>query len=266
MVKKVENQNEEKEKQEEKEIPTLEKTDSVESEEPVATGSNPDSIADSLAEEQPGVSEHVIEQENAKREQRAANAEGLTDSDGNSFDPSIHVTDEDGNPKTTTTGKLRKRPGRKAGGSTIQGRPASHVGLGASTHQNSGQVNTDQMAIEKRRATGQHAAKMLTGVAQMVGGEEWKPMKIPDQGIDEQKHLNEAFADYFEAKEMDDMPPGMVLSVVVLSYAAPRFAMPQTKTRMQKAKEWIAHKYLNWKHGGKKKKAVVKEKDKEEDK
>ena len=220
----------------------------IEKPEPIAAEPNSGladvgALAGSLASEQPEVSEHTVAIEMQKTEQRKAQFADLKDTNGAGFDPAVHVTDSNGDPVTTSSGKLRKRPGRKAGGDAP--RQASHIGTPGTTGTST--QNSGQDVSFKRRATGVHAARMLTSVSVMIGGEEWKPIKNAQYGVDEQEGLNEAFADYFEAKEMEDIPPGMVLAMVMLSYAGPRFAMPKTQSRVGKLKDWFASKYFNYK-------------------
>jgi hypothetical protein len=197
-------------------------------------------LAGSLGDEQPEVSEHAVAIEQQKSDERKAAFADLKDGDGAPFDPSIHVTNADGEPLTTKTGKLRKRPGRKADGAT---RSQSHVAVPGTTKQDSGQQAAQELT-QKRRQSGMHAARMFTSVAAMIGGEEWKPQKIEKYGLDEQESLDESLADYFEAKEMEDIPPGVALVMVVVSYMAPRFMMPKTKSRLGRLKDWIASKWF----------------------
>lgn len=215
-------------------------------------------LGEQLASEQSEVSEHTVAVEMQKQDNIKKQNADKVDSDGNPFDPSIHVTDSEGNPVLTSTGKLRKRPGRKGGAASGA---RSQVSAPSATTQFSGQ--------DKTRASGVQTARMMTGVAVMLGGDEWRPMKSKEHGIDEQASLEEAFADYFEAKEMDDIPPGLALTMVMLSYAAPRFAMPKTKSRVSKVKDWFAAKYFNWKtrkSGGKVRRLEKEEKDENEEK
>jgi hypothetical protein len=59
--------------------------------------------------------------------------------------------------------------------------------------------------------------------------------------------LEHAFGEYFVAKQWGDLPPGLALCAALAMYTLPRFAMPNTKTRLQKFKEWAARKYGAWK-------------------
>lgn len=222
---------------------------------------NVDSLAGSLAGEQPEVSEHTVAAEMEKQEQRKVQFSELRDSDGNPFNPEIHVTDSNGDPVTTKNNKLRKRPGRKGGDSATGGQ--SHVAAPGSSAQNSGQVEKMQA-----RQSGVHAARMFASVSMMIGGEEFRPMKDEKQGVDEMQGLEEAFGDYFESKEWEDIPPGVALTMVCFSFLAPRFLMPKTKTRVSKMKDWFAAKYFAYKtrkKGGKVRQLREDEKEQEKE-
>ena len=220
---------------------------------------NVESLAGSLADEQPEVSEHTVSAEMEKQEQRKAQFADLRDSDGNSFDPEIHVTDSEGNPSLTKNNKLRKRPGRKGG--SASGSTKSHVAApGSST-----QISSQQQS-QNARQSGRHAARMFASVSMMIGGEEFRPMKDEKAGIDEMQGLEEAFGDYFESKEWEDIPPGIALTMVCFSFLAPRFLMPKTKSRVSKMKDWIAAKYFAYKTRKKGGKVRNLEKEKEAEK
>lgn len=97
------------------------------------------------------------------------------------------------------------------------------------------------------RATGRHAARLLTSMSVALGGDEWRPMYDEKLGIDEGAQLEGAFADYFESKEMNDIPPGIALCVVVGAYTLPRLTMPKTQTRLGRFRDKMAAMYFNFK-------------------
>ena len=194
-----------------------------------------ESITADLVGEAPTVNDAAVEaHENKEAETRAAYAD-LRDAQGMSFDPEIHVTDSDGAPKLTLKGKLRRRPGRKANTANVGGK----VSPGGISHDPNGL--TPQQKLQARQS-GDAAAGALIMLGVALGGDEWQPRKDDTIGLDERAALSGAFGDYFEAKEMTDIPPGVALTIVVSAYALPRFTMPQTKTRVQRFKEWAAGK------------------------
>ncbi len=77
---------------------------------------------------------------------------------------------------------------------------------------------------------------MSTGLLCNVLGPDWAPREIrsPDNSasISERKLLADATAAYLRAKQFSDLPPGLMLTVVVLAYATPRFAAPTTRSRI----------------------------------
>lgn len=66
---------------------------------------NLETIGDELIERKPDLDDRVTDDYTVP----------IRDEKGNSFDPEIHEVDSDGNPKLTTTGRFRKKRGRKKG-------------------------------------------------------------------------------------------------------------------------------------------------------
>lgn len=218
-----------------------ENTQNVDSVENVETESFT-KLAQGLVSQMPNVSEHVIDSHNEKRAEEKAQLEqnqSTTDKRGDTFDPSKHATEEDGTPKFTAAGYFAKKRGRKSG-SVIGGQPKQ---------EQQPEVNSKQ---NQQRAAGQAAANALIMLGMVVGGEEWQPIKNVEHGIDEKLNLESAFADYFAAKDMDDIPAGWALTIAVMGYTLPRFGMPKTQKRTQtlwgKCKQWYINRKLK-KHG-----------------
>lgn len=189
-------------------------------------------IASTLRDEAPAVQEGAIAE--FQRQQAVA---GTKDAKGVTFDEAIHAKDAAGKPLKTAGGEWAKRRGRKAGAATAS-TPARSVVGGVGPQMGS--------AAQVARAAGENAANLLVTIARTFGGTEWEPVSLPDQGVDEMSNLRKSFADYFQAKNYKDIPPGVAMALAVVGYAGPRFFMPQTRTRLQKAKDWVAEKYLGW--------------------
>lgn len=190
-------------------------------------------LADELADTMPEPSPHAIAAEKEKESAKRAAWADYRDAAGNPFDPDLHVTDSEGAPVLTKTGKLRRRPGRKSADSK---KPGGRVG-GLSVPDDSA-----RRLREQARANGIAAAQATFTLGVAIGGTEWAPMRDDERGIDERAYMESAYAEYFEAKGLQDIPPGVALTIALTSYAAQRFTMPKTQTRMQRAKEWIAKK------------------------
>lgn len=151
----------------------------------------------------------------------------LKDSGGSYFDPAIHIFDEStGKPKLTTTGKFRKKPGRKSAGS-----------------------GSDPGEAAKRmscREAGKVSAEAIFLVGQSLFGEEWKPVIDNDHGINEPENLTTAFAAYYEATGFRDPPPWLVLVIGIGAYAGPRMAAPKTKSKLKRFVEWVGLHAMGW--------------------
>lgn len=185
-------------------------------------------VAD-IIEKTPSVSEHVIEQEQTKQAAIEAEKERFPD-----FDPSIHAVDENGHPIPKAGGKgWRLKRGRKKGGTSN----------GDSTQKRASQLGNFQANAQdhkvESRAAGKAATALLIQTGMVLGGEEWQPIIDPTSGVNEPLMLETAFTDYFAAKEITDFPPNIALAIAVVGYAAPRFAQPKTKTRLQRFGLWI---------------------------
>lgn len=191
-----------------------------------------DDITDALADASPKPNGSAINASEEKAAAKTAEFADLRDVHGLRFDPAIHVTDADGNPKLTKTKKLRRKSGRKPGQT-------------AKTIFDSKDRNVTGLSVDEKvqaRATGEAAASALIMLGVVVGGDEWNPVIDESSGLDERQNLSHAFGDYFEQKELTDIPPGVALTIAISAYMIPRFTMPKTQTRFQTFKEWIATK------------------------
>lgn len=199
-----------------------------------------ESIADDISDSAPEPQQHAIDDFEITEKARQSEFAELVDADGSPFDPAIHVTDAEGNPKLTTTGKLRKRPGRKSGTGTAT---KSTIATGPAP-------DPEAEARRAARATGTVAANLLISMGCMFGGDEWQPRR--DAGYDEKAYLETAFADYCEATGVSDIPPGLALTIAISAYAGPRFAMPKTRSKTKSffmaIKKWWVNRKLK-KHG-----------------
>ena len=196
-------------------------------------------IAATLLNAAPGVSEHVVQREQTEIEEKE-NAP-VTDKFGTVFDSAVHCADENSQPVLTTTGAYRRKAGRKATGDNIS-RPAVKSQLGTAPNaSNEGPVAVSQ--VPGAIAAGKVSAAMLVQLGMMIGGDEWHPVVLKDQGINEMESLEIAFGNYYQSKGMADFPPGVALCLAIGCYAAPRFVQPKTKTRLERLKTWIAGKF-----------------------
>lgn len=148
------------------------------------------------------------------------------DADGIVFDPDLHATDKAGNPSKTKTGKFRK----KKGVSSVAAKDAKKID----------EAIKDANAV---RMTANAASAMLIQSGCMFFGDEWLPQTQPH---DEKAMLDNAFHDYFQAKEIKDFPAGVALSIAIFAYAAPRFTQPKTRSRFEQIKDKVTASYLNW--------------------
>lgn len=143
----------------------------------------------------------------------------LVDAKNRPFDPKIHVTDPDGKPKLTKTGKLRVRPGADGpetpastgGAPPLPPMLSPHVVLGS----------------------------ILSGL-QIAFGPDWKPTQ------EESEQLQYWVQRYSEEKGFQDLSPGWGLLLVSICYAGPRLATSQeTHRRVKPLTDKIQDLFIN---------------------
>jgi len=135
--------------------------------------------------------------------------DALIDSSGTVFDPEIHQTKRDGSPSYTKSGRFRKV--RRANGSVnrVESEPEDHR--------------------YRVAAEGTVAAIEMLGV--MIGGDAFRYIKDKKSKIDERAAGVDAWSAYFCHHDIDDFPPGIVVAIWALTYAAPRFGDPTVRQR-----------------------------------
>lgn len=213
------------------------------SEPATATSTSVEAIAATLISEAPEPQPNAISQANDERAQKAADQ---LDDEGTAFDSAIHTGTK------TAGGAWRKKSGRKPsvpggsanGGAGNTGASRPKLNLPGGSGASAGAPNTK---VVNARAGGTTAANLLIMLSVGIGGAEWLPRQPPIIPYDEKAALEGAFADYFEAKGWEDLPPGWALVAGIGMYALPRFTMPRTQERAKGFKNWIAGKYINWK-------------------
>ncbi|HKI68325.1 MAG TPA: hypothetical protein VKA67_01965 [Verrucomicrobiae bacterium] len=204
--------------------------------------SEADKAIDQITQDMPEPQDHAIQAEQARLEAQEkataapaapASKASPVDRDGARFHPDLHEADESGKPIVNKDGTLKKRRGRH----------------GAKKDAARSQLNRpsqiEQMGADAAEA-GRHMANAIFMFGRVVGGEEWEPMVVPEYGIDEQKQMGDAWSQYFSAKGVNDIPPGIAVTIVTGSYIAARLNKPITKTRLQKVKGWCFEKYGAW--------------------
>lgn len=143
------------------------------------------------------------------------------------FDPSIHATDDAGNPLLNKDGRLKKKRGRKPGSV------------------NATVFRTVEHTPEYKAAdtAARSATETIFILGQMIGGEEWQPIIDSETGYNEPATIQASFRQYFLAKGITDFPPGVALSIALACYALPRLRKPQTQNRLMKFVGWIKSKF-----------------------
>lgn len=199
--------------------------------------------ANEIIGDMPDVSEHAIAAAGPKIDETvsgdapsdtpAPSSDGEKDKAGEVWNAEIHSA----NKQKTAKGLWRRKRGKGNAPRT------SSVSLPDQREKLAEQAR--ETAKVNARMAGAAAANSVFLLGTMFGGEEWRPITVDSNGVtfepvDEKKMMSEAFADYMLAKGVTDFPPGVTLAMCLVSYVAPRLAMPKTKERMRGIKGWIA--------------------------
>lgn len=206
---------------------------------------------DGVGEDMPTVQQHAVDAHTAEAAGAATAAEaakapasagaGPKDNKGRSFDPLLHENDG-GKPRLSSTGNLRcwrggAGKGQRAANSRLGGIPPAG---------SAGPAPAPGPDIEaKIQSTAAVVSQMIFVIGQSVGGEEWAPKTT--NGMDERAMMHGAWAEYFRAQGIVEIPPWAGLALVMGSYVGPRLFMPKTRTRVQAAKEWLYGTIGRWK-------------------
>lgn len=85
--------------------------------------------------------------------------------------------------------------------------------------------------------------QMSTGTLANIFGPEWLPRPAQPGMPGEEEIVIVHLATYLKSKEIPDIPPGVMLCLVLSMYAAPRFQAPTTKEKVKGVWFWIKSKF-----------------------
>ena len=182
-------------------------------------------IGDEIIGQMPEVQEHAIAQREQQEAEADANAE--RDINGTAFDPALHT----GSKLKSGAWRTRKNAATNPGSSVAASRKKS-VTRGADFAPAVDNTNAEKIAAAN--AAGAMAASAVFMMCRGFGGKEWEPSET------EVAMQSSAWGAYFYAKDISDVPPGMMLCIALGSYAGPRFQMPETKAKVSPVKTWVA--------------------------
>lgn len=96
--------------------------------------------------------------------------------------------------------------------------------------------------VEDYQVLAETTFDMSVGLLTMTIGPEWQPreLRTPDGNIiNEKVFVVDALKKYYAAKQMQDLPPGVLLGFAIISYAGPRFTEPNTKQKAKLGWQWF---------------------------
>jgi hypothetical protein len=89
---------------------------------------------------------------------------------------------------------------------------------------------------------------MSTGLLTTTLGPEWQPRPAQEPGKPgERDMVCMALKVYFQSKQAQDIPPGLMLTAVIIAYAGPRLRAPSTSSKLQMAWTWLKLKLSKFK-------------------
>ena len=189
--------------------------------------------ANSIMESAPGISQHAIDAHNREREETAADESANVDSAGTPFDPKIHTGSK------LKNGTWRTRKNAQAAGSSKVVKPR---GKNSSTPDAAAAEAAAAKNAAEAKAAGIMAATAMFSLGRAFGGDEWKP-----DDAAEFTFQSEAWGNYFLAKGVYDVPPGLALCIAIGGYVGPRLTRPKTSQKVAGIKKWVALRVVRWK-------------------
>lgn len=152
------------------------------------------------------------------------------------FDPSIHATNPDGTPKLRGNGSYALKRGRKKGStfSVSENNPGNADVVDHPAQAQAPITSAPQAAAAtlNNAQTALFLVSTVTGVLSRAIGPEWAAEK------NETKGLTDATKAYLDATGGITLSPGIALSLAIASYAAPRFAHENTRSRFGRIYDW----------------------------
>ena len=183
--------------------------------------------------------------ENAPPPRSNAPAPGsYTDSEGTPFDPAKHAVKADGTPSYAASGKFRARRGT---GSRV-GTPRSKAAVPETTPDGRPVLTEAEKMKAARTAAG--LREIFFRSCMTIGGPEWTPIKNDAQQIDERREMHSAMTEVCEYYGVTELHPLIGVGFVMITYASPRFTLPETQRRTKKAAsaisrgwKWLRNKF-----------------------
>jgi hypothetical protein len=208
---------------------------------------------ESLIAEIPEPQQHAIDQAatDTAAEGGATAASVELDALGVPWNPEIHATSATtGKGVRTAKGAWRKRKGIKGSASYINdGAPKTDT-------KEPDQAEVARATAEQQsRMAGAMVAQTMIYISIGIGGDEFAPkdIRIPGGNVyNEKDMLSQVWGDYFAAKGVVDIPPGIALLGGLSMYYLPRLREPKVRERGGKFVRWIKEKssrvFLWWKY------------------
>lgn len=165
------------------------------------------------------------------------------------FNPAIHTPGKDGFGTKTASGKYRRKKGF---GNSHHGVGNSHHGTGATINTPSvaGPAALDAVKLQKAKAAAQVCTAATFVVGQVVCGPEGAPLILPEHGVNEPVEFETAYTQaFYLAKNPIEIPPWVIVCLVLGNYVARRAAMPGVQNRWVGVWKWLKERQAKWVRG-----------------
>lgn len=193
--------------------------------------------AAAMLDDQPGVNEGAVGEHAAELERRR----NLRDKHGRKFNADWHAVGDDGLPELTKRGGLLKiRQGtyqRTSKSNTPSGQPSA-----AGPAPQLGPSSEDVAIV---------LVDTITGVASMMFGEHWRPVRqLDDDGVtvvhDERVQMIAAWDAYLAKQGVTEIKPEYIVALTMAGYAAPRLSHRDTRSKLRNAASVARDRVRGW--------------------
>lgn len=154
-----------------------------------------------------------------------APVKGKTDFKGRPFNPALHEVNDDGSPAMNRDGYIKCFRGKPAAGASDTAAPPRARSKVDPTGGKAPQAAPPPDMSAQIDASAGAFTGLFLAAATLVGGEEF----APEAG--EPEAIKGAFSQYFAAKGVVDVPPGVMLGGVLVVYVAKRWNAPKFAER-----------------------------------
>lgn len=159
---------------------------------------------------------------------------------GRKFDPELHINKK-GRPLVSASGLLRCKKNKAMTVSQmcdvsniIENKDETTAITDTNIEQEKAPAGPDVKLQDE--ALGSASAEIIFTLGIAIFGQDYLPTE------NERLYMSSAFTQYYKSKNMNDLPPGLILATAILSYIAPRLHKETSITKIKKCFYWVKSK------------------------